>query len=212
MKYSLSLFLFLLPSLLFGALGFENNHNKQIMLLTAFDIEPSYLHDEKLNDMLLAKKEPEAHKHYYDSMQSARLFIPTIKKILYGADIPPEFIYLAMAESYFTTKALSKKSAAGIWQFMPATGRQYGLRIDEYIDERRDPVKSTKAAARYLTSLHERFGKWYLAAMAYNCGEGCLLNAIKDAGERDDLFTLLDEKKKYLPRETRNYIRKIIAF
>lgn len=202
----------LLPNLLFGTLGLENNLNKQIMLLGAFDIDPTYLHDEKLNDMILAKKEPEAYKHYYDSMHNARLFIPTIKKILYSADVPPEFIYLAMAESYFTTKALSHRKAAGIWQFMPATGRQYGLKIDDYIDERRDPIKSTEAAARYLKSLHERFGKWYLAAMAYNCGEGYVLNAIKNAGGKDDLFTLLDEKKKYLPGETRAYIRKIIAF
>jgi membrane-bound lytic murein transglycosylase D len=201
-----------LPTLLFGTLGFENNHNKQIMLLGAFDIEPNYLHDEKLNDMILAKKEPEAYRRYYDSMQNARLYIPTIKKILYSADVPPEFIYLAMAESHFTTRALSNKSAAGIWQFMPATGRQYGLHIDDYMDERRDPVKSTEAAARYLKSLHDRFGKWYLAAMAYNCGEGCVLNAIKNAGGTDDLFTLLDEEKKYLPGETRDYIRKIIAF
>ena len=212
MNNSLFVLLLLLPSLLFGTLGLENNLNKQIMLLSAFDIEPNYLHDEKLNDMILAKKEPEAYKHYYDSMQNARLFIPTIKKILYSADVPPEFIYLAMAESYFTTKALSHRKAAGIWQFMPATGRQYGLKIDDYIDERRDPVKSTEAAARYLRSLHDRFGKWYLAAMAYNCGEGCVLNAIKNAGGSDDLFTLLDERKKYLPGETRAYIRKIIAF
>jgi membrane-bound lytic murein transglycosylase D len=213
LKYHISIFfLLLLPSLLFGTLGLENNLNKQIMLLGAFDIEPNYLHDEKLNDMILAKKEPEAYKHYYDSMQNARLFIPTIKKILYSSDVPPEFIYLAMAESYFTTKALSYKKAAGIWQFMPATGRQYGLQIDDYVDERRDPIKSTEAAARYLKSLHDRFGKWYLAAMAYNCGEGCVLNAIRKTGGRDDLFTLLDERKKYLPGETRAYIRKIIAF
>jgi len=182
------------------------------MLLSAFDIEPNYLHDEKLNNMIIAKKEPHEYKRYYAAMQRARLYIPTIKKILNDADVPSEFIYLAMAESGFTTKALSKKRAAGIWQFMPATGRQYGLYIDDYIDERRDPIKSTQAAAKYLSSLYNRFGKWYLAAMAYNCGEGCVLNAIKKAGDDDDLLTLLDESKKYLPGETRRYIRKIIAY
>ncbi len=212
MKYSLSLFLLLLPNLLFGGLEFESNHNKQIMLLGAFDVEPNYIHDEHLNTMLQSKKSPKAYKHYYNSMQSARLYIPTIKKILYKAEVPPEFIYLAMAESSFITKALSKKSAAGIWQFMPATGRQYGLHIDDYLDERRDPVKSTEAAARYLSSLHKRFGKWYLAAMAYNCGEGCVLRAIDKADGNDDVFTLLDEDKKYLPKETRNYLRKILSF
>jgi peptidoglycan lytic transglycosylase D len=212
LKNSLSLFLLLLPNLLFGGLEFESNHNKQIMLLGAFDVEPNYIHDEHLNTMLQSKKSPKAYKHYYNSMQSARLYIPTIKKILYKAEVPPEFIYLAMAESSFTTKALSKKSAAGIWQFMPATGRQYGLHIDDYLDERRDPVKSTEAAARYLSSLHKRFGKWYLAAMAYNCGEGCVLRAIDKADGKDDVFTLLNEDKKYLPKETRNYLRKILSF
>ncbi len=211
MKYSLTFFLLLLPSLLFGGLGFESNHNRQIALLNAFDVDPNYLHDEELNNMLQAKKSPKAYKHFYNSMQSARLYIPTIRKILYNADVPSEFIYLAMAESSFATKALSNKSAAGIWQFMPATGRQYGLHIDDYLDERRDPVKSTQAAARYLSSLHNRFGKWYLAAMAYNCGEGCVMRAIEKAGS-DDVFTLLDEDKKYLPKETRNYIRKILSF
>ena len=182
------------------------------MLFQAFDVDPNYLHDEYLNKMLQSKKAPRAYKHYYYAMQSARLYIPTIKKILYNADVPPEFIYLAMAESSFTTKALSKKSAAGIWQFMPATGRQYGLQIDDYLDERRDPVKSTEAAARYLSSLHRRFGKWYLAAMAYNCGEGCVLRAIKKADGKDDVFTLLNEEDKYLPLETRNYLRKILSF
>ncbi|MDA3946190.1 MAG: LysM peptidoglycan-binding domain-containing protein, partial [Helicobacteraceae bacterium] len=92
------------------------------------------------------------------------------------------------------------------------TGIQYGLHIDEYLDERRDPVKSTEAAARYLNSLHNRFGKWYLAAMAYNCGEGCVLNAIDEADGRDDAAVLLDEEKKYLPKETRDYVRKILSF
>ena len=211
MRLNVTFILLLLPQLLFGGLEFESNHNKQIMLLQAFDVDPNYIHDEHLNAMLEAKKSPEAYKHYYNSMQSAKLYIPTIKKILNKADVPPEFIYLAMAESSFTTKALSRKKAAGIWQFMPATGRQYGLHIDDYLDERRDPIKSTKAAAKYLSKLHERFDKWYLAAMSYNCGEGCVARAIDKAGS-DDIFTLLDEDKKYLPLETRNYLRKILAF
>ena len=181
------------------------------MLLNAFDVDAAYLHDEELNLVLQSKKRPKAYKHYYNAMQTAKLYIPTIKKILSRADVPPEFIYLAMAESSFATKALSKKKAAGIWQFMPATGRQYGLHIDDYLDERRDPIKSTEAAAKYLSGLHTRFGKWYLAALAYNCGEGCVSRAIVKAGS-DDVFTLLNEDKKFLPHETRNYLRKIISF
>jgi membrane-bound lytic murein transglycosylase D len=84
------------------------------------------------------------------------------------------------------------------------------LKIDEYVDERRDPVKSTKAAAKYLSHLHERFGKWYLAAIAYNCGGGRLSKGIRRAGS-DDLKVLLDPKQKYIPYESRMYIRKILA-
>lgn len=212
MNYTIILLFLLGPTVLFGGLGFESNHNKQIMLLRSFDIDPNYINDEKLNEVIDAKKEPQEYKRYYDAMQRARLYIPTIKTIMHNENVPAEFIYLAMAESSFTTKALSSKKAAGIWQFMPATGKQYGLYIDDYLDERRDPIKSTKAAVKYLNSLYSRFGKWYLAAMAYNCGEGCVMNAIKNAGDRDDIFTLLDEEKRYLPAETRNYIRKIIAY
>jgi len=86
----------------------------------------------------------------------------------------------------------------------------YNLKIDEYVDERRNLIKSTDAAAQYLSSLHKRFGKWYLAAIAYNCGGGRLNQAIRKAGS-DDLAVLLDEKKKYIPRESRYYIRKIVA-
>ena len=211
MRRKLTFLLLFLPHLLFAGLEYERNHGKQIQLLQAFDVDPNYIHDRNFNEILTQKRAPRAHKYYYNAMQSARLFIPTIKLILDKADVPSEFIYLAMAESAFTTKALSKKRAAGIWQFMPATGRHYGLHIDDYLDERRDPVKSTQAAARYLNVLHNRFGKWYLAAMAYNCGEGCVQRAI-DKAEDDDIFTLLDEQEKYLPLETRNYIRKILAY
>jgi membrane-bound lytic murein transglycosylase D len=93
---------------------------------------------------------------------------------------------------------------------MPGTAKLYHLKIDEYVDERCDLIKSTQAAAKYLSALHKRFGKWYLAAIAYNCGEGRLLHAIKDA-KTDDLHVLLDPDKKYIPLESRNYIRKIIA-
>jgi membrane-bound lytic murein transglycosylase D len=143
-------------------------------------------------------------------MNDAYIFIPLVKKIIADGDVPSEILYLAMAESNFSTRAYSKKRASGMWQFMPYTGRVYGLKIDEYVDERRDLVKSTKSAVKYLNVLHHKFGKWYLAAIAYNCGEGRLRKAIRRAGT-DDLSVLLDPKKKYIPRESRNYIRKIIA-
>jgi membrane-bound lytic murein transglycosylase D len=93
---------------------------------------------------------------------------------------------------------------------MPATARRYGLKQNLYVDERMDIVKSTKAAIKYLKKLHKQFGKWYLAAIAYNCGGGRLSRAIKKAGS-DKLSILLDSKHKYIPRESRLYIRKIVA-
>lgn len=204
------LFIFLLPLFLYGNLTNFSNNNKEIALLKSFDIEPSFLYDPIMNNMRNKNNSVYKNNHFFKAMEEAYLFIPSIKQILVDNGIPLEFLYLVMAESNFSNKAYSKKRASGLWQFMPATGELYGLKIDEYVDERRDPIKSTEAAAKFLTDLHKRFGKWYLAAIAYNCGGGRLNSAIKQAGT-DDLAVLLDEKKKYLPKESRYYIRKIVA-
>ncbi len=207
MKYFL---LLLLPVFLVANLTYVSNHTKEISVLESFDIDPSFIYDPIMNDMKAKNSTKYKNKHFFKAMDNAYIFIPAIKNILAQHNIPAEFLYLAMAESNFSTKAYSKKRASGLWQFMPATGKIYGLRIDEYVDERRDFIKSTEAAAKYLTHLHKRFGKWYLAAIAYNCGGGCLNKAIKRAGS-DELSVLLDPKKKYIPRESRFYIRKIVA-
>ncbi len=207
----MKLFLFLLiPFVLFANLNYTFNHNKEIKLLDSFDIDASFLYDKTLNKMRSRNSARYKSNHFFSAMDDAYVYIPAVKKILAEYNIPPEFLYLAMAESNFSTRAYSKKRAAGLWQFMPRTGKSYGLKIDEYVDERRDPIKSTKAAAKYLSHLYDRFGKWYLAAIAYNCGGGRLNKGIKRAGT-DDLAVLLDPKKKYIPRESRLYIRKIIA-
>ena len=200
----------LFPLFLFANLTYESNYNKELALLNSFDIEPSFLYDPIMNDMKRKNSSIGKSKHFFRTMDDAYIFIPAIKSTLAKYDVPQEFLYLAMAESNFRTRAYSNKRAAGLWQFMPRTGRHYNLKIDEYVDERRDLIKSTEAAAKYLSSLHKRFGKWYLAAIAYNCGGGRLNSAIKKAGS-DELSVLLDEKKKYIPRESRYYIRKIVA-
>lgn len=202
------LFSLLLPLFLYANLTYDLNNDKELEVLNSFDIGPSFLYDPIMNQMkqnTLAKD-----KHFFRAMEDAYLFIPAIKNALSKYNVPQEFLYLAMAESNFKTKAYSNKRAAGLWQFMPATAKHFKLHIDEYTDERRDPIKSTEAAAKYLSSLHKRFGKWYLAAIAYNCGGGRLSQAIKKAGT-DDINILLDEKKKYIPKESRYYIRKIVA-
>ncbi len=206
-KYLLTIFF---PMLLLANLTYVSNYNKELALLESFDIEPSFLYDPVMNNMRLKNNTAIKNRLFFRTMEKAYLFVPAIKNILTKYDIPQEFLYLAMAESNFSTRAYSKKRASGLWQFMPRTGKHYKLHIDEYVDERRDLIKSTEAAAKYLSALHKRFGKWYLAAIAYNCGGGRLNSAIKKA-KTDDLKVLLDPKKKYIPRESRFYIRKIVA-
>ncbi len=204
-KYILSLFF---PLVLFANLTYDVNTNKELQLLNSFDIQPSFLYDPIMNKM--KNKTLSKNKHFFKAMKDAYLFIPAIKNILSKYNVPQAFLYLAMAESNFHTKAYSHKRATGLWQFMPHTAKLYHLKIDEYVDERRDLIKSTEAAAKYLSALHKRFGKWYLAAIAYNCGGGALSKAIRKA-KTDKLSVLLDKKKHYIPRESRYYIRKIVA-
>jgi len=204
-KYIVTL---LFPFVLFANLTYDVNSDKELELLNSFDIEPSFLYDPVMNEMKHSTLSKE--KHFFRAMKDAYLFIPAIKSTLSKYDVPQEFLYLAMAESNFHTKAYSSKRAAGLWQFMPRTAELYNLKIDEYVDERRDLIKSTEAAAKYLSDLHRHFGKWYLAALAYNCGIGRVNRAIKEAGT-DELSVLIDPEKKYVPKESRNYIRKIIA-
>ncbi len=129
-------------------------------------------------------------------MQYKDLILP----ILEEHEMPEEFIYLAMIESGLNPKAYSRANASGMWQFIYSTGKQYGLSRDWYKDERRDPVKATHAACRYLKDLNNLFDNWYLTLAAYNCGEGRVLRASK-LHQTYDFWQL-----KSLPRETRNYI------
>jgi membrane-bound lytic murein transglycosylase D len=204
------LLLLLLPILLIANLTYTSNHNEELSVLDSFDIESSFLYDPIMNGMKNEQSSLNKNKEFFQAMEDGYLFIPAVKSILSENDIPQAFLYLAMAESNFYNKAYSVKKASGLWQFMPITAKGYHLKIDEYVDERRDLVKSTKAASKYLSSLHKQFGKWYLAAIAYNCGGGKLNNAIEQAGS-DELSVLLDENKKYLPKESRDYVRRIVA-
>ncbi|HEV3250381.1 MAG TPA: lytic transglycosylase domain-containing protein [Puia sp.] len=123
---------------------------------------------------------------------------------LYG--LPVQLKYLAVVESELKSKAVSKVGAVGLWQLMPATSRILGLKINSRYDERKNYYKSTRAAARYLKDLHEEFGDWLLVFAAYNGGEGPVYSAIRKSGSKN--FWALQH---YLPEETREYVKKIIA-
>jgi membrane-bound lytic murein transglycosylase D len=129
--------------------------------------------------------------------------------------IPEDLVYLALIESGYSNTAVSRARAVGMWQFMAYTARRYGLQVDDWVDERRDPFKATDAAARHLLMLDSMFGSWYLAAAAYNGGTGRIMRGIKRLpGEPDSLtdetfFALSD--RRYLRRETRDYVPKLIA-
>jgi len=148
--------------------------------------------------------------YFSRTLKSGQVIIQTLKEMIEESHVPVTFLYMAMVESKFLTTAKSRKAAAGLWQLMPKTAKHLKLTINSKIDERLDPIKSTQVAIKYLQYLHTRFKKWYLVAMAYNCGETRLANSIKKAGT-DDIFTLLDADFNYLPKETRRYIRKLIV-
>lgn len=141
-----------------------------------------------------------------EMMGRAEIYFPLFEKYLEAYDMPTDLKYLAIVESGLRPWATSPVGAAGMWQFMRPTGRQFGLRITQYVDERRDPEKSTEAAVKYLKQLYERFGSWELAMAGYNAGPGRVNSAIRRSGT-NDYWKL----QKYLPRETRSYVPGFIA-
>jgi len=136
-------------------------------------------------------------------------FLPMIQDVFRSEGLPLDLAYVPLIESAFKPNALSKAKAKGIWQFMRGTALENGLKHDWYIDERSDPEKATRAAAKYLKTLYGMFDDWHLALASYNGGPGRVQRAIKRSG-RDD-FWELTATKRYLPRETRDYVPLILA-
>jgi membrane-bound lytic murein transglycosylase D len=135
-------------------------------------------------------------------------YINMMKKILLEEGMPEDIVFLPLIESGFNTRAYSRSRAAGPWQFIAGTAKRYGLKVNWWVDERRDPVKSTRAAARYLIDLHEMFDSWSLALAAYNAGENKIKRALKRT-KSNDFWGLL--RTRYIHRETKNYVPKFIA-
>jgi membrane-bound lytic murein transglycosylase D len=135
-------------------------------------------------------------------------YIPFMKNLLKEYGLPEDLVYLSLIESGFDPYAYSRSKAVGLWQFIYLTGKRYGLRVNWWVDERRDPEKSTIAAAKYLKDLYGMFDCWYLAAAGYNAGEYKIVNAMKRYRTED--FWKLTEYR-YLKRETKDYIPQMIA-
>jgi membrane-bound lytic murein transglycosylase D len=135
-------------------------------------------------------------------------YAPMIRRILSEEGIPQELIHLAQAESGFLPRAVSRKKATGMWQFMGWRGKEYGLEQNAHFDDRLDPEKATRAAARHLRDLYEQFGDWYLAVAAYNCGPGNVERAVERSGYAD--FWEL-RNRRLIPMETSNYVPIILA-
>jgi membrane-bound lytic murein transglycosylase D len=135
-------------------------------------------------------------------------YIPFMKNLLKEHGLPEDLVYMALIESGFNPYAYSRSKAAGIWQFISLTGKRYGLKVNWWVDERRDPEKSTIAAAKYLKDLYETFECWYLAAAGYNAGEYKIIKAMKRY-RTEDFWKLT--KYRYLRRETKDYVPQMIA-
>ena len=138
---------------------------------------------------------------------ASNFYLPIFEEALEAYGLPLELKYLPIIESALNPKAVSRVGATGLWQFMLVTGKQYGLEVNTLVDERRDPVKASYAAAHYLSDLYKIFGDWSLVIASYNCGPGNINKAIHRAGGQKDYWQIYP----YLPRETRGYVPAFIA-
>ena len=140
-------------------------------------------------------------------MRMGEYYFPLFEEVLGKYNLPYELKYLPVIESALNPMARSHAGAAGLWQFMPATGKLFGLEVNSLVDERMDPIKATEAACRFLSSMYAVYNDWNLVIAAYNCGSGNVNKAIRRAGGKRDFWSIYP----FLPRETRNYVPIFIA-
>ncbi len=159
-------------------------------------------------DMYLNLFQNKQREQFSRWLAKSAMYRPMVEKELEEAGLPKDLFYLAMIESGYNQMACSSSKAVGLWQFMKPTGRQYDLQVDKYVDERRDPLKSTRAAVTYLSDLYKEFDDWYLAVAAYNSGPGTIRNGLRKYNV-DNFWDLAG--KQYLSLETKRYVPKLIA-
>jgi len=166
-----------------------------------------------INDRVIAWMEyfqGPGRKHFRRYLERSGKYMDLMTSILEQNGMPKDLVYISLIESGFNPHAYSRAAAVGAWQFIRGTGKIFKLKIDPWVDERRDVVKSTHAAAAYFKKLHNEFGDWYLAMASYNTGEGRVRRAIKKAGTKD-FWELSQPKARLLHSETRDYVPKFIA-
>lgn len=179
---------------------------RDYVILTAYDRDASVrrMVEKQINLYLTTRR-----KTFQKWLERSGRFQSLIRDVLEEEGLPPDLVYLPLIESGYRLSARSRARAVGPWQFIAATAKRYGLRINYWLDERRDPVKATRAASRYLRDLYRDFQSWPLALAAYNAGEGRIRYAIRK-GKTDDYWKLA-RSRRYLKRETRYYVSRFIA-
>jgi membrane-bound lytic murein transglycosylase D len=145
-----------------------------------------------------------------DALNRGAKYLPMIRAIFRDEGLPDDLVYLPLIESAFRTGAVSRAGATGIWQLMRRTASYNGLSRDWYFDERLDPEKSTRAAAKLLKTLYGMFGDWHLSLAAYNCGAGCVQVAMRRS-QQESFWDMLNRRRRYLPKETQEYVPLFLA-
>ncbi len=167
----------------------------------------------EINDMMekwIVYFQTRGRDKFVEYLARSGRYVPMMRRILRENGLPEDLVYLSMIESGFKPYAYSRAKASGPWQFMKGTGKLYGLRYNWWIDERRDPEKSSIAAAQHLKDLYDQFGHWYLAAAGYNAGAGKITKAIRKYST-EDFWELSKSRYRYLRSETKNYVPKMLA-
>jgi len=203
------LLLILLSLTLFSHADIRSEFPSYSYVLTEFDVPEKFIDNSEFK-IFVQKHKREYRKRFIKAVKRGGLIIPTIKEMMYERDISPLFLYISMIESEFDPQAKSRTGAGGLWQFTVNTGtKEFHLKINSRLDERYDPIRSTDSAIKYLYKMNSNLDRWYLTAMAYNCGNGCVNRAISRARTKD-LGTLISSRHSYIKRETKKYIQKIL--